>query len=102
MPPLHRGCHLAGCVLDSQLWAEKSSCSVLPHGVSKHQQLNFGWLQEMPPSWAPELGAVPVGSCLEWEKPSVFLEGMATTCAGQEPLAMTQARLPSEGTKATT
>lgn len=49
MPLVHCGSHRAGCVLASQLWAEQSSCSVLLHGVSEHQQLSSGWLQEMPP-----------------------------------------------------
>lgn len=56
----------------------------------------------MTPSWAPELEDIPVGLCLEWERPSVFLEGMAATCVGQEPLSVTQAPLPREGIKATT
>lgn len=43
-----------------------------------------------------------MSSCLEWERPSVFLEGMAATCTGEEPLGITQECLPREGTEATT
>jgi len=82
---LHHGCHQAGCTLEAQPGAERSPHPALLCGVSKLQQLNYRWLQGTPPRWAPRLGDVPVGSCLEWERPGVFWRGWQQSALDRSP-----------------